>query len=93
MVLILLIGSPCARSVFRILWCIAAQPIDAPLICVDYLWAGYVPPLTHLSNPGRHNADAVERRTIDQLRAYDGVDQHVLLRIDRTMDLERFEEQ
>ena len=34
MVLILLIGSPCTRSIFRILWCIAAQPIDAPLICV-----------------------------------------------------------
>ena len=34
MVLILLIGSPCTRSIFRILWCIASQQIDAPLICV-----------------------------------------------------------
>jgi hypothetical protein len=37
----------------------------------------------HLSNPGRHDADAVERGTIDQLGAHDGVDQHVLVRIAR----------
>jgi len=46
-----------------------------------------------LSNARRHDADAVERRTIDQLRAHDGVDQYVLLRIDGAVDLERLEEQ
>jgi hypothetical protein len=46
----------------------------------------------HLSNPGRHDADTVERRAIDQFRAYDSVDQHILLRIDGAMDLERLEE-
>jgi len=47
----------------------------------------------HLSNPGWHYADAVERRTIDQLRAHDGIDQYVLVRIDGAVDLERLEEQ
>ena len=41
----------------------------------------------------RHDADAVERRAVDQLRADDGVDQDVLLRIDGAMDLECLEEQ
>ena len=46
-----------------------------------------------LLNPSRHDADAVERRTIDQLRAHNGVDQDVLLSIHSTMDSERFEKQ
>jgi hypothetical protein len=52
------------------------------------------PPIKRkLPHPHWHNADTVEWRAIDQLCAHDGVDQHILLRIDRTMDLKRLEEQ
>ena len=42
---------------------------------------------------GRHHADAVEWRAVDQLRAHDSIDQHVLLGIDGAIDLEGLEKQ
>src|SRR3984957_12449027 len=41
----------------------------------------------------RHDADAVEWRTVDQLGADHGVDQHMLFRIERAVDLKALEEQ
>jgi hypothetical protein len=46
-----------------------------------------------LLNPSRHDADAVERRTVDQLRTDNGVNQNVLFSIHSAMYSERFEKQ
>ena len=41
----------------------------------------------------RYDANAVERRAIDEFCAHHRVDQHILLRVHGPMNLERFEEQ
>jgi len=51
------------------------------------------PSLSALRGGSRHYADAVKGRTVDQLRTYNRVDKHVLVRIDRPMDPEGLEEQ